>query len=313
MPKIKSEISLMIETARLYYEHNFSQQQIANKLGISRPGISRLLQKAREAGIVKIEIVDPESKGTALEAKLKKKYNLKDIIIVPNENEDNATIKQRMGKAAVNYLDKLIKNEMILGVSWGTTMLQVAKNTQARPTTGVTIVQLNGGVTRAEYDTHASEVAQKIGEKYRAVPFLLPLPAIVDNMNVKNAILSDKNIAQTLNLGKRADVIVFTIGKFDYESVLVKANYFENKEVDTLIQNGAIADVCSRIINNKGNICSKKLNDRTIGIELDEIKNKDYSIAVAGGKDKIKAIKAALKGKLFNVLITDELVANQLN
>ena len=177
----------MIETARLYYEHHFSQQQIANKLGISRPGISRLLQRSRETGIVKIEIIDPESKGTALEAKLKKKYKLKDIIIVPNENEDNTIVKQRLGKSAVNYLDHLIEDNMILGVSWGTTMLQVAQNIQARPTTGVTIVQLNGGVTRAEYDTHASEVAQKMGEKYRAVPFLLPLPAIVDNMNVKNA------------------------------------------------------------------------------------------------------------------------------
>ena len=191
MPKIKSEISLMIETARLYYEHNFSQQQIANKLGISRPGISRLLQKAREIGIVKIEIIDSQSKGTALEAKLKKKYKLKDVIIVPNENEESATIKQRLGKSAVNYIDRLVKNDMILGVSWGTTMLQVAQNIQARPTTRVTIVQLNGGVTRAEYDTHASEVAQKMGEKYRAVPFLLPLPAIVDNMKVKNGIVPD--------------------------------------------------------------------------------------------------------------------------
>jgi len=313
MPKIKSEINLMIETARLYYEHHFSQQQIANKMGISRPGISRLLQKARETGIVKIEIIDLESKGTELEAKLKKKYNLKDMIIVPNENEQSTTIKQRLGKAAFNYLDKLITDNITLGVSWGTTMLQVAQNIQARPTTGVTIVQLNGGVTRAEYDTHASEVAQKMGEKYRAVPFLLPLPAIVDNMKVKNAILSDKNISHTLNLGKQANVIVFTIGKFDYESVLVKANYFEKNEVDSLINNGAIADVCSRIINKKGIICSEKLNERTIGIELNEIKNKNYSIAVAGGKDKVKAIKAALKGKLFNVLITDELVANQLN
>ena len=303
----------MIETARLYYEHHFSQQQIANKLGISRPGISRLLQKARETGIVKIEIIDPESKGTALEAKLKEKYKLKDVIIVPNENEDGATIKQRLGKSAITYLDRLIKDNMILGVSWGTTMLQVAQHIQARPTLGVTIVQLNGGVTRAEYDTHASEVAQKMGEKYRAVPFLLPLPAIVDNTNVKNAILSDKNIAHTLNLGKQAEVIIFTIGKFDYESVLVKANYFEQNEVDTLIKNGAIADVCSRIIDNNGNICSDKLNNRTIGIDLDEIKNKKYSIAVAGGKDKVNAIKAALKGRLFNVLITDELVANKLN
>ena len=152
-----------------------------------------------------------------------------------------------------------------------------------------------------------------MGEKYRAVPFLLPLPAIVDNINVKNAILSDKNIAHTLNLGIQAEVIIFTIGKFDYESVLVKANYFEQNEVDTLIKNGAIADVCSRIIDNNGNICSDKLNNRTIGIDLDEIKNKKYSIAVAGGKDKVNAIKAALKGRLFNVLITDELVANKLN
>lgn len=313
MPSIKSEARLMIETARLYYEHQFSQQQIANKLGISRPGISRLLQKARETGIVKIEIIDPESKGTALEAKLKEKYKLKDIIIVPNENEDNTTIKRRLGKSAVNYLDRLVKDNMILGVSWGTTMLQVAQNIKSRPTTGVTIVQLNGGVTRAEYDTHASEVAQKIGEKLRAVPFLLPLPAIVDNIKVKGAILSDKNIAHTLNLGKQAEVILFTIGKFDYESVLVKANYFEKNEIDSLIKDGAIADVCSRIINKNGEICSEGLNNRTIGIELSEIKNKNYSIAVAGGKDKIAAIKAALKAKLFNVLITDELVASQLN
>ncbi len=313
MPKIKSETRLMIETARLYYEHNFSQQQIANKLGISRPGISRLLQKARETGIVKIDIIDPGAKGTELEAKLKKKYNLKDVIIVPNENEDNNTIKQRLGKSAVAYLNRLIKDNMIIGVSWGTTMLQVAKHIQARPTLGVTIVQLNGGVTRAEYDTHASEVAQKMGEKYRAVPFLLPLPAIVDNINVKNAILSDKNIAHTLNLGKQAEVIVFTIGKFDYESVLVKANYFDQNEVDILIKNGAVADVCSRIIDNKGNISSEDLNNRTIGIELKDIKEKPFSIAVAGGKDKLKAIKAALKGKFFNVLITDELVASQLN
>jgi deoxyribonucleoside regulator len=313
MPKINSEINLMIETARLYYEYHFSQQQIANKIGISRPGISRLLQKARENGIVKIEIIDPAAKGTALEAKLKKKYKLKDVIIVPNENEDNATIKERLGKSAVSYLDHLIKDNMILGVSWGTTMLQVAKQIKSKPTIGLTIVQLNGGVTRAEYDTHASEVAQKMGEKYRAVPFLLPLPAIVDNMNVKNAILSDKNIAFTLNLGKQAEVMVFTVGKFDYESVLVKANYFEQNEVERLIKNGAVADVCSRIINKKGNICSDELNNRTIGIELNDIKEKSYSIAVAGGRDKVNAIKAALKGRMFNVLITDEFVASQLN
>lgn len=313
MPKTDSEIGTMIETARLYYEHHFSQQKIANKLGISRPGVSRLLQKARESGIVKIEIINPADKGTKLESQLKEKYNLKDVVVVPNDTEDMFVLKQRLGKAAVNYLDRLVGDDMILGVSWGTTMLQVAKNIPSRPVKNMTIVQLNGGVTRAEYDTHASEVAQKIGEKYRAVPFLLPLPAIVDNVNVKNAILSDKNIAHILELSLKANVVLFTIGNFDRNSVLVKANYFDTDAVDELLKNNAVGDVCSRIINTKGEICSSELNNRTIGIELAEIQKKQFSIAVAGGKEKLKAIKAALKGELFNVLITDEWVASQLN
>ncbi len=313
MDKLNSNTSLILEAARLYYEHDFSQQKIANKLGISRPGVSRLLRDARNKGFVRIEIIDPAEKGTELEDQLKKKYRLKEVIVVPNDNEEISVIKKRLGKSAVLFLDQLVTDNMILGVSWGTTMLEVAKNLKGRPVSDMSIVQLNGGVTRAEYDTHASEVAQKMGEKYRAVPFLLPLPAIVDNTSVKNAILSDKNISLILELGRQANIVLFTIGNFDRKSVLVKANYFESEEVDELIKNNAVGDVCSRIIDKDGKICSRKLNNRTIGIELDEIRKKQYSIAVAGGKEKLPAIKAALNGKLFNVLITDEFVASQLN
>ncbi len=313
MDKLNLNTSMMLEAARLYYEHDFSQQKIANKLGISRPGVSRLLRDARNKGFVQIEIIDPAEKGTELEDQLKKKYRLKEVIVVPNDNEEISVIKKRLGKSAVLFLDQLVTDNMILGVSWGTTMLEVAKNLKGRPVSDMSIVQLNGGVTRAEYDTHASEVAQKMGEKYRAVPFLLPLPAIVDNTSVKNAILSDKNISLILELGRQANIVLFTIGNFDRNSVLVKANYFESEEVDELLKNNAVGDVCSRIIDKDGKICSRKLNNRTIGIELDEIRKKQYSIAVAGGKDKLPAIKAALNGKLFNVLITDEYVASQLN
>ncbi|MBL7052885.1 MAG: sugar-binding transcriptional regulator, partial [Candidatus Marinimicrobia bacterium] len=288
-----------------------TQQQISEKLGISRPGVSRLLSGARNHGIVHIKIVDPFKNGTRLENALKKRFNLKKVIIVPADKNSNL-VKKRLGKAAVLLLDKIVEENIILGISWGTTMQEVARQLHHKPMKNTIVVQLNGGISRAEYDTHASEIAQVIGEKYNAVPYLLPLPAIVDSPDLKNAIVFDRNINRTLKLSKKADIAMFTIGSFDRNSVLVKADYFEKEEVESLIQNGAVGDICSRIISSDGKICSQGLDARTIGIELEEIREKPYSIAVAGGKKKFRAIQAGLRGNWFNCLITDESVAEKL-
>jgi len=306
-----NDISLLVEAARLYYEHDFSQQQIAQKLGVSRPGVSRLLNKAREQGIVRIEIKDPSDRGIKIENDLKKKYKLKKVVVVP-EDDRVTIVKRRLGQAAVKMLSEFITDNFILGVSWGTTMQEVARHIDRKRLKNLDIVQLNGGVSKAAYDTHASEIAQMIGEKLQATPYLLPLPAIVDSSEVKKVITSDKNIARTLALGKKSEVALFTIGLFDEQSVLVKADYFESEEINSLLGKGAIGDICSRIIDNKGRICSLALNARTIGIELEDLAKKSYSIAVAGGKEKLPAIRAALCGKWFNCLITDGWIAGEL-
>jgi deoxyribonucleoside regulator len=306
-----NDISLLVEAARLYYEHDFSQQQIAQKLGVSRPGVSRLLNKAREQGIVWIEIKDPSDRGIKIENDLKEKYKLKKVVVVP-EDDRVAIVKRRLGQAAVKILSELITDNFILGVSWGTTMQEVARHMAKQKMNNLDVVQLNGGVSKAAYDTHASEIAQMIGEKLQATPYLLPLPAIVDSPEVKKVITSDKNIARTLDLGKKSEVALYTIGLFDEQSVLVKADYFEQQEIKSLLGKGAIGDICSRIIDNNGRICSSALNARTIGIELEDLTKKSYSIAVAGGKEKLPAIRAAIRGNWINCLITDGWIAGEL-
>lgn len=304
--------TIMVEAAKLYYDHQLSQLEISRKLRVSRPTISRLLQQARNTGIVKIEIIDPSENGNQLESAILQKYNLKKVIIVPNDTNDNNIIKKRLGKAAVLFLDQIINEGSILGISWGTTMQEIAKQIRPRKVENMTVVQLNGGISRVELDTHASEIAKTIGSRYSAIPYLMPLPAVVDNAELKRAILSDKNISRTLELGRKADIAMFTIGSFNHNSILVKADYFAGEEVEKLLTYGAVGDICSRILNKDGMICSKKLNDRTIGIELEELRSKPYSIAVAGGQDKLIAIKAALSGGWFNCLITDEGIATKL-
>ncbi|MBT7790093.1 MAG: sugar-binding transcriptional regulator [Calditrichaeota bacterium] len=312
MLKTSEKTSSLVDVARLYYEHDFSQQDIAKKLGISRPSVSRMLQKAREMGIIRIKIFDPEQRGSHQEKALQNIYGLKKVILVPNEDATDLVIKQRLGFVAARYLDELLEDGLTVGVSWGSTMQEVVKHLQHRTIRNMTVVQMNGGISRAEYDTHASEIALKIGRNYQAIPFLLPLPAIVDQVRVRKAIMSDKNISKTLNLAKEAQIAMYTIGAFSFNSVLVKADYFDKEEVEELLNDRAVGDVCSRIIDENGNICNSKLNARTIGIGLNELKKKKYAIAVAGGRDKFNAIRAGLRGKYFNVLITDEWVASKL-
>ena len=302
---------LLIEAARLYYEHNLNQAQIATKLDVSRPGVSRLLQEARDTGIVKIQIVDPGARGTRLESALREKYGLKHAIVVPSDKQDTV-LKSRMGSALITLLDQLLTENTTLGVSWGSTLQAATEHLKPRRVKNMTVVQLNGGVSKAELDTHATEIAGRMGENYQAIPYLLPLPAIVDTAELKKAIISDRNIAKTLKLAREADIAVFTVGAFGSKSVLVQADYFEEAEVQALIQAGAVADICSRLIKADGSICSPELDDRTIGIELAELKARPFSIAVAGGLNKAQAIRAGLAGGYFISLITDEDVARQL-
>ena len=302
---------LLIEAARLYYEHNLNQAQIATRLDVSRPGVSRLLQEARDTGIVKIQIVDPGARGTRLESSLREKFGLKHAIVVPSDKQDTV-LKSRMGSALITLLDQLLTENTTLGVSWGSTLQAATEHLKPRRVKNMTVVQLNGGVSKAELDTHATEIAGRMGENYQAIPYLLPLPAIVDTAELKKAIISDRNIAKTLKLAREADIAVFTVGAFGSKSVLVQADYFEEAEVQALIQAGAVADICSRLIKADGSICSPELDDRTIGIELAELKARPFSIAVAGGLNKAQAIRAGLAGGYFISLITDEDVARQL-
>ncbi|NQV42093.1 MAG: sugar-binding transcriptional regulator [Candidatus Marinimicrobia bacterium] len=302
---------LLLEAARLYYEHNLNQAQIAQKLEVSRPGVSRLLQEARDAGIVKIQIVDPSAAGTRLESALREKYSLKHVVVVPSDPSD-AILKSRLGSALINLLDTMLIKNTTLGVSWGSTLQAATMHLKPRTIENMTVVQLNGGVSKAELDTHASEIARRMGDNYHAIPYLLPLPAIVDTPELKQAITSDRHIAKTLKLAREADIAVFTIGAFGSKSVLVQADYFEDAEVRALMDQGAVADICSRLIKADGSICSPELDDRTIGIELEELKVKPNAIAVAGGADKAMAVKAGLAGGYFHSLITDEAVATTL-
>lgn len=303
---------LLVNIARLYYEHNYSQQMIASKLNLSRPYVSKLISEAKEKGIVKIIINDPDKMETSIELSIREKFGLLKVIAIPTIDVETDIIS-RIGKAAGRYLDTIIKDNDIIGTAWGTTLYNCSINVIPRTDLkNITVVQLCGGISNIERNIFASEIPKNLADMYKGTPYILPLPAVVDNSNVKEVILREKNISKVLDIANKANIAIFTMGPFGYDGALSRAGYISHDDVDRLIKKGAVGDICTRIIDIDGNVCDENLNNRTIGIELDELKKKEYRIGVAVGEDRLNCIYAALKKQYANVLITDEEIAMKL-
>ncbi len=302
---------LIIDAARLYYDSDFSQQEIATQLGISRPTVSRLLQQAKELGYVRIEIIDPLEGNHDLARELKKKYNLQSVEVCYSPIDDYNEVLQTITKKAADVLVDLVHDGDVVGVTWGTTMYHIATKLSNKQVKGVEVIQLNGGVSYSKTNTYASETVNLFAEAFNTVPRYLPLPVIFDNPQVKQMVEGDRHIGRLIDLGKQSNVAIFTVGTVKKDALLFKVGYLNEKE-ETDLQTFAVGDICSRFFDKEGNIYSELLNRRTIGIELDELRSKEKSILVAGGERKINAIHGALMGKYANVLITDQFTAKRL-
>lgn len=306
---VKQELS--VEVARLYYQSDYSQQQIAAQLGISRPTISRLLKYAKEKGYVTINIVDPFADLDKLAYELQEKYGLSDARVILSPKGDYASIKEQISKMAAEYLEETVKDGDIIGVSAGTTMYEVAKRLTPQNTKEVEVVQLQGSITYSGVNTYASEIVSLFAETFQAVPRYLPLPVIFDNSNIKQMVENDSHIKDTMEVGMRANIGIFTVGNVEDRSLLFRLGYLSESE-KTVLKENSVGDICSRFFDENGQICNEEIDERTIAVSLDNLKEKEKSILVAGGEHKVKAIKGALEGKIANVLITDQYTAKRL-
>nr|WP_263315037.1 sugar-binding transcriptional regulator [Mammaliicoccus sp. Marseille-Q6498] len=300
-----------IKIAKLYYQDGLSQETIAKKLEISRPTVSRLLNHAKEHGFVTVKIDDPYQDAESLASLLKTKFNLKDCIVEHASHNDYVNVQSAIGKRTAEYLNKIVKNGDKIGVSWGKTMYQVSQFLEPSLLKDISVVQLKGGISFSHVETKSHQILERFAQAFNATPRDLPLPVIFDVKEVKQMVEKDRHIKSILEQGRQVDTAIFTVGTVRDSSLLFKLGFFNEEEKEQIKQT-AVGDICSRFYNRNGEVANEAINNRTIGIELESLKEIENTILVAGGAHKIEAIKGALKGDLSNILITDQYTAQAL-
>lgn len=302
----------MIIVARMYYEMNLTQKEIAEKLRYSRPTVSRIVDAAFKAGIVDVKINYPLDSVVELEDEIKKKYQLKNAFVVPVYINNPPLIQTDVGKAAAAYLYDICDNTSILGVSWGTTLSSVVPYLKPKLLPNMKIVQLNGGAAKSTFSTGSVALLEKFSKAFSSDQYLLPVPSIVDSAAIADAIMTDSSIEYALNLGIESNIAVFGIGNVSHNSVLYKGGYFKEGAYDELIAKKAVGDICSRYFSVDGQIVDKDLNSRTIGLKLEELRKKEFSIAIASGVEKAESVRGALNGGYANTIFIDEELAKKI-
>ncbi|MWB99761.1 sugar-binding transcriptional regulator [Agromyces seonyuensis] len=309
----ESDELLAIRAAELYYEEDKTQDEIGQLLMLTRWKVGRLLAQAKDRGYIRIEIVHPRARRPVLERRLRDELGLEDAVVVSAAGVSRPEeVQTRTAQAAADYLASLRPAPRVLGVSWGRTISEVAADLRPGWASGVSVVQLNGGVSFNRFAGTAAAAASMIAQKGGGSATLLPSPAILEHVETKRAIETDRVVAGVLDLAANADVSLFSAGSADHGSVHIDSGYLTAGDLDALVAGGAVGDVVGRYLDAEGRIVDTSLDERTIGVTLDRLRSAPRTIAVIAGRAKHPVAAAVVRSGICRILVTDEETALHL-
>jgi DNA-binding transcriptional regulator LsrR (DeoR family) len=297
--------------AWMYYMEDMTQQEIAECLGVSRIKVLRMIKSAREDGIVEIKVRSPIEKTIKLEVELRSLFHLASVVVTLPEGEEKP-LNKVLAYTATQILEQRLKPGIQVGIGIGRTTSYLSEFFAPEQRVDCTFVSLAGGLSSRENIEDSYETILKLaslagGEgKYIIAPFL------VSSAEIRAAVLQDKAVESAIEQARNVDLAIFSVGTPDDFALLHQYNLLTAKELSEIRSLGAVGDALGRFFDKFGNEVITGFSDRVIGLSIDELRAIPVRILAAGGQKKYKAIRAALIGKIANILVTDVTTAEWL-
>jgi DNA-binding transcriptional regulator LsrR (DeoR family) len=303
-----------VKVSRFYYEDGLNQDAIKDRLGLSRSKVSRLMAQARDVGIVQISVVSPDELYLDLEARLEERYGLQEALVVESQPGDaQDAVNRAVGRGAAGYLVRALEPHSTVGFAWGSTLRAMASALTTQRFPDVQLVQIIGGLGQPEAEVHATELCRSVSRSLGCRLTLLPVPGIVADQRTRRALLSDVHVQRAVEAFDHLDLAIVGVGAPTPDSVTMRdGSIISQAELDALLARGAVGDIALRYFDADGRCVESEIDERIIGISLEQLKRGPRVVAASGGPDKVPAIRAALRGGLVDVLVTDSVTARRL-
>lgn len=293
-----------------HYKEGLTQQQVADRVGLSRATVNKIISDARAKGMVRITIDSPLSPCLELENRLTETFGLEEAIVVPAPGREDDTYFV-VGQATGDYVSRTLGTGEVLGMTWGSTLHFAAQTLEPRTGAKNTVVSLSGGLSKSTvinpYD-NASMFARILD----AECYYMTAPMMVESRNVKDAMLASSSIAAVLDIAGKIDLALLTTVDLSPGSKSMEYGVLTEELRTSLLNAGSVGNVCDHYIDANGVLVDHPVNDLTVSVPLDLVRRIPRRIIAGGGAYKADILRACLKAGICTVLITEEGAANAL-
>lgn len=303
-----NDMEQLLAVSKLYYEQNLTQQEIAQKMFLSRSHVSRMLKEARALGIVEIIIRSPFESHVSLEKALTDHFGVEKVLVAYTENSGPREEFSSVCSMGASYLNSILTSRSVLAVSKGKTVaatIDALKPTKTLP--DMRFVQLTGSLEGINPNIDEMFILQRVATLYGCDCKRLLSPYLLDDEESKALVCRHGATREVLRLQK--DVNTFISG---VDTMLYWAERLAEKDVNALMKEGAVGCMWGYFFDINGRIIDTPLYKRMVIPERSIFRSAQTRICIASDRFKTRAILGALRGGLCNVLITNSKIASQI-
>ena len=303
--------SLAVRAAWLHYVGGLTQAEVAARLGIPNVKAHRLIMWANQNGVVKFSIHGDVTECVAIETRIANLFGLDYCEVLP-DLYDKSLLMRALGVAGAEFLQREIKNlqGQVIGIGNGRTLAAAIAAMPNMDAGDVRFVSLLGGLTR-NYAANPHDVMHRLAEKTGAVSYVMPVPFFANSVDDREVLLSQRGVRHVFDLAARADLMLIGIGTAELDSQLVISQMIEVPEMQDVRDQGGVGEMLGHFFDADGKPVETTLGERTLSPSLESMRARRI-VAIAGGPDKMPAIRSALLSGCLSGLIIDEQTASAL-
>lgn len=301
----------IIEAAWLYFHDGLNQGDIAKQLNISRASVVNYLAEARRRDYVRVTLDSDVFSNNQLATDLRKKYGIKDALVVPADASSEARSVERVIRAASDWLPQFLSPGDHLGVAWGETIYRLAEVAPKLDLPDITIVQLIGS-RPSEIGFAAENCAATLAQRFSANCANLHVPLLLSTAELCESLKAEPMIAHQLKMIEDCTKVIFAAGTTDKSSHIALTGLLDEDTLIDMRAHGAAGVICGRIIDQHGAAMPAPNEGQMIGITLDQMRRKELGMLVSAGLDRVSAARAAIAGGYVTHLVTCSASAQKL-
>ncbi|MEI4488279.1 sugar-binding transcriptional regulator [Frigidibacter sp. MR17.14] len=306
-----SDHSLAIRAAWMHYVGGLTQAKVAKRLGLPSVKAHRLIARAVAEGNVKVTIEGDIVECVALEARLYDRYGLEMCEVAPDLGEEGLPLRA-LSLAGAAYLRRQLESgeHSTIGLGHGRTLAEVTRQLPRFDAPDLRFVSLLGGLTR-NFAANPHDVMHRLAEKTGARAYVMPVPFFANTVEDREVLLAQRGVDEVFRMAQAAPLKIVGIGTVDIDAQLVTSRMIEPGEIAEIAAAGARGEMLGDFYDASGSVIETALSARTLAVGHDPERQEEI-VAIAGGPEKVEAIRAVLRSGRLSGLITDELTARAL-